>query len=273
LQESVQREMAFLIKAMGEYGLYVVIVGVWPQDHRLSYFNGDLDGRVVDLPLNWTDADLRSVLARGSKALRVEISEEIVADLVRESYGGVGLLQRLVEAYCRAEGVSKSTSFLKPRVRLHDLEKWNAALAGVAGEMHGRYQTFADNFVRGMRRLSEGLEVYKYLLRAVTEATDEDLLQGLDSADLHRRMTELPGGEGIRPGDLTQALDRIDRLQVKIEINPLVLTYRKSDRRLFVADRSFYFYRRHGSPNWPWSRGDLVMTNDLALSQPLDLDN
>lgn len=43
LTESMQREFAFLLKAMGEYGLYVVIVGVWPRDHLLTYFNGDLE--------------------------------------------------------------------------------------------------------------------------------------------------------------------------------------------------------------------------------------
>lgn len=272
LREAVQKEMSFLIKAMGEYGLFVVVVGVWPEDHRLSYFNGDLDGRVVDLQLMWNDDDLREVLRRGSKSLRVELGPEIVSEMVEQSYGGVGLLQRLAEAYCRAEGVANTTFFLKRPRQLENQDLWEGALRSVASEMQGRYQTFADNFVRGMRRLSHGLEVYKYLLQAVTEASDADLLAGLDSADLHHRITQLPGGDGIRPGDLTQALDRIDRLQVKIEIKPLVLTYRPSDRRLFVADRSFYFYRRHGAPSWPWATGELELTNDLAAAQPLDLE-
>jgi hypothetical protein len=42
LDEETQREFAFLLKAMGEYGMFVVVVGVWPKDHLLTYYNGDL---------------------------------------------------------------------------------------------------------------------------------------------------------------------------------------------------------------------------------------
>jgi hypothetical protein len=36
---------------MGEYGLFVIVVGVWPKDHLLTYYNGDLEGRVEDIHL------------------------------------------------------------------------------------------------------------------------------------------------------------------------------------------------------------------------------
>lgn len=139
--------------------------------------------------------------------------------------------------------------------------------------MQGRFQTFADNFVRGMRRLSEGLEVYRHLLQAATDASDEELLRGLDSADLLARVLAQPGGSAIRASDLTQALDRIDRLQVKIKVNPLVLTYNRSSRRLYLADRAFLFFRRHGGPRWPWAEGEPEFVNDLARADPLRFDD
>src|SRR5260370_40396394 len=42
VSEQIQKELAFLFKAMGEYGVFLIIVGVWPTDHMLTYFNGDL---------------------------------------------------------------------------------------------------------------------------------------------------------------------------------------------------------------------------------------
>jgi hypothetical protein len=271
LDEKVQRDFAFLIKALGEYGSRLVVIGVWPKDHMLTYYNGDLDGRVDDIHLSWTDEELAEVLSRGSDALRIQLSPELTGSLVAESYGSVGLLQRLAEQLCIAEGIKETVSGPVRRVELGD--SFDVATGKVAEQMQGRFQTFADNFVRGMRRLKEGLEVYRHLLQEVTVASDEELLNGFDSALLLRRIGEHGSGSGIRQSDLTQALIRIDRLQVRIGVNPLVLTYGRSSRALYLADRSFLFYRKHGNPHWPWGDEEPVIANDLAESDPLTLDD
>lgn len=271
IDESAQRDMAFLLKAMGEYGLFVVVVGVWPRDHLLTYYNGDLEGRVDDIHLTWKDAELDEVLVQGAKALRISFSDELRAEVVREAFGNVGLLHRIASKLCSEHGIERTL----PRGQTRTLERDASlaiALAKVAAEMEGRYQAFSDNFVRGMRRLSSGLEVYRHLLEAVTEATDEELLAGIDSAVLLQRISSQEGGGGIRASDLTQALDRIDRLQVKIGVNPLVLTYNRSSRKLFLADNSFLFFRRHGKTTWPWSDRGISIRNDLAEQDPLDFD-
>ena len=104
--------------------------------------------------------------------------------------------------------------------------------------MRARYDAFADNFVRGMKRMTEGLEVYKHMLRAFTKGTSDELLEGIDSRELLRRIQDDAPEATIRQGDLTQALDRVDRLQARIGVQPLVLTYNRDRRRLFLADRS-----------------------------------
>jgi hypothetical protein len=270
LAESVQKELAFLLKAMGEYGLYVIVVGVWPKGHLLTYYNGDLEGRVEDIHLKWSDAELRKVILQGCDALRIKIPEWLMQTMVAEASGSVGLVQRLAEQLCRAEGINESRHSL-PRPTIGTAETWNLAKRAVAEQMEGRFQTFADNFVRGMRRLPAGLEVYKYLLQAATDASDEELTQGIDSATLLSLINK-HGGDAKRPSDLTQALDRIDRLQAKIEVRPPVLTYSKASRKLFLADRAFLFFRRNGDPHWPWMAGEPEITNDLCGTDPLELD-
>ncbi|MEF2977029.1 hypothetical protein [Subtercola sp. YIM 133946] len=271
LSQDAQSEFAFMLKAMGEYGLFVVVVGVWPRDHLLSYFNGDLDGRIVDIHLMWSNAELTRVVSQGSSALNVMISNQIEQQMVRDAYGSVGLLQRLAEGYLLAEGVTAATSGSRQR-QLTGGTNYLLAREEVANQMQGRYQTFADNFVRGMRRLPEGLEVYKHILQTATEATDDELIDGIDSAILLQRVLDHEGADAIRASDLTQALDRIDRLQMKIGVNPVVLTYNRSDRKLFLADRSFLFYRQHSSQTWPWSQGEPEIVNDLYIQEPLNFD-
>lgn len=271
LDERTQREFAFLLKAMGEYGMFVLVVGVWPRDHLLTYYNGDLDGRIDDIHLTWEDVELAQVLKQGADALRIEFDGDLVNELVNEAFGSVGLLQRLAAQLCIAEDIHSAHHGITKRqiVKGPSLE---TAKQAVAEQMQGRFQTFADNFVRGMRRLSEGLEVYRHLLQAATDASDQELLEGIDSAALLQRILAQKGGAAIRASDLTQALDRIDRLQVKIAVNPLVLTYSKSSRKLSLADRAFLFFRRHGSPQWPWAEGAPDFSNDLAATEPLNID-
>jgi hypothetical protein len=63
---------------------------------------------------------------------------------------------------------------------------------------------FADDFVRGMKRMTEGLEVYKHMLRAFTASETAELLDGIDSRELLRRITEEAPAAKIRQSDLTQ---------------------------------------------------------------------
>jgi hypothetical protein len=65
------------------------------------------------------------------------------------------------------------------------------------------YTPFADNFIRGMRRLPQGLEVYRHLLHAATDASDLELMAGIDSNVLLQRIWAQAGGNGIRLSDLT----------------------------------------------------------------------
>jgi hypothetical protein len=136
--------------------------------------------------------------------------------------------------------------------------------------MRPRYEAFADNFIRGMRRLPEGLEVYRHLLHTLAVTPDEQLLDGIDAKELHRRIIE-HANVSITKSTLISTLERVDRLQARMEIRPIVLTYSRYSQRVFVVDRSFLFFRKYGDAKWPWEEEEFEPTNDLALEDPLEL--
>jgi hypothetical protein len=269
LSEQSQKDWAYMLKALGEYGVYPIMVGIWPQDHLLTYYNGDLDGRVEDLHLSWSEEELLEVLEKGTEALNCTFDEPLRNSIVRDSYGNVGLLQRLAERTCLMAGVTGTSA---DRVDIFLDATYTDATTDVAEGMQGRFQAFADNFVRGMRRMPQGLEVYRHLLQTVTESEDQSLLKGIDSADLLAKITAHGDDANIRASDLTQALDRVDRLQAKINIHPPVLTYNRASRKIFLGDRAFLFYRRFGTQDWPWAKGE-SLENDLAEQEPLDFED
>lgn|SRR5487761_437455 len=267
VSEENRRETAFLIKALGDYEVFVIVVGVWPHDHLMSYYNGDLEGRIEDIHLRWSSSELEKVLNLGAANLGISFSPNVRETLISDAYGNVGLLQRLAKALCLEEGIEEARS---DAPFITSGESLDRARAAVANSMRTRYESFADNFVQGLRRLKEGLEVYRYLLQVVTEATDTDLESGLQRNELLGRIKALSGGQ-IRQSDLTNALQRLDRLQAKIGVKPLILTYSRDSQRLWVVDKSFLFFRKYGTPNWPWEEVDFSIVNDLANSDPLDV--
>jgi len=269
VSESRRQELAFILKALGDYGVGVIVVGIWPQDHLLTYYNGDLDGRVEDIRLEWSPEELEQVLLQGSEALNLTMTPGLRAALVEDAYGNVGLLQRLAEQVCIAENIGSRCD----RSRALDVGlSLDSAREVVAESMNQRFEAFADGFVRGMKRMTEGLEVYKHLLRTFTHADDADLLSGIDSKELLTRINS--DEEKIRQSDLTQGLERIDRLQVKIEVQPIVLAYSRSRRRIYLADRAFLFFRKYGKPTWPWDEDETFRSSIDAMpeQEPLDLD-
>ncbi len=260
-----QRIFAYWMKALGEYGCHLVVIGVWAQNHLLTYFNGDLEGRVDDIHLKWTPTELHAVLDQGADALDIHFSKELADSLVNDAYENVGLLHRLAQRICTLANVNG----LPPGTMIEPNGILSLARSDVAEQMSGRFETFAANFVRGMRRMPEGLVVYLHLLRAFTEADDAVLTgKGMDARDLlHAIQVE---GTSLRGSDLTQALERIDQLQVKIEVSPPVLSYHRPGKRVQLVDRSFLFFRKYGEHSWPWQEDDEI-TNDLADSDPLSI--
>ncbi len=269
VSEENRKAFAFILKALGDYGVYVILVGIWPEDHLLTYYNGNLDGRVEDLRLVWADEDLAAVLDKGGDALNIAMTDGLVSALVGDAFGNVGLIQRLAEQVCINAGVLERQD---DRKTIDVGSELDAARVAVSERMTARYDAFADDFVRGMKRMKQGLAVYKHLLRAFTASKTEDLIEGIDSSDLLERIQGSHPDPPIRGSDLTQALDRVDRLQAKIGVQPPVLTYNNDRRRLFLADRSFLFYRQHGDPTWPWEKDETFMSLIEAAPDDGQLD-
>jgi len=185
LSNACLQELSFVMRALGGYGLHLQIAGIWPQDHLLTYYNGDLVGRVDDIHLAWTDIELDAVLRAGSRALNIEMSTNLRRMLVNDAAGNVGLLQQLAEAICREEGIfsSQGTSqYLTPGPSLE------RARTAVAESMRGRFEAFAENFDNGARSVYAGVPEPLVILKTLIGCSDEELLRGVQSDDLRERI-------------------------------------------------------------------------------------
>jgi hypothetical protein len=121
--------------------------------------------------------------------------------------------------------------------------------------MRGRYLGFANNFVQGPSATSSTGEVYGHLLRALFDFDDDELRAGISQRALAQRV-EMNAPGMVRPSVLSQALLRMDRVQDRVRVRPVVFIYDNDARRVELADKALLFYRRYGDPLWPWDQPD-----------------
>jgi hypothetical protein len=262
LTEEVQRDVSFLLKAFLGYRISLVIIGVWPQDNYLSYYNGDLSGRVDDVYLTWSDAELKAVLQQGAAALNIEFSPELEHGMIEAAVGNVGTLQRLAEAVCLRFSIYETA---REKRSINSMNSLQEAYREVAASMGGRYVTFSQRFIQGLRRLSRGRRSYEILLRAIVESNDEDVLLGLTV----EQILDFAASKDVTVtrNSLQSAMLNISSLQAKMEIQPIVLSYDHHSGRLVLVDRSLLLYRRHRTQAWPWD-GDVM--DDEAPDEPVE---
>lgn len=97
LSTEERTRFAYDLKALWEYGCFVIVIGVWSQSNMLLYLNPDLSGRVREIPIYWSDEDLGRVLEKGGAALNIRFSRRFSERAVHDCFGNVGVLQKLIQ--------------------------------------------------------------------------------------------------------------------------------------------------------------------------------
>ncbi|MCH8987142.1 hypothetical protein IIA94_03195 [Patescibacteria group bacterium] len=240
LPDNVRRDVAFGLKALYETRVYVVVVGIWSEQNLLTYYNGDLTGRVEEINLTWTEDELNEVLSKGEGALNIEFAAGLKQQLVNSAFENVGLLQRLAEKICIETNIYESQN---DKTLLSDIELLNTSRKKIVQDIRQRYIKIAEVFREGLRAGSE-LLLYARIYNELIDANDNELINGIARPELLRRMQKHNMGQKeIRQADLTQILDRIERLQAERGITPLLVSYSRDLQKLFLNDREFLFYR------------------------------
>ncbi|MDW7774871.1 MAG: hypothetical protein SCH39_00875 [Methanosarcinales archaeon] len=219
-------------------------------------------GRIEEINIGWINEDLSEVLKKGEDALNLSFSEEIKNEIIESSYENVGLLQRIAENICYIEGIFDKQSETKVIDNIKSLE---LAREKIVSDISQRYTKIKEVFERGFKTSTE-LKVYYQIFKFLIEAKDEDLIKGIHQKEVLKHIQTYSHKE-IRPGDLTSALDKIERLQSSKKITPLLMSYNKSLREISLTDREFLFYRKYGNIKWEWLEDEEIdLHRDVNIS-------
>lgn len=244
-----RRRLAFDLKAFWDYGLLVIIVGVWSQENMLLALNPDLSGRIEELSVTWSSADLGRVLDKGGDALNLEFRDRFRTAIIDFSFENVGILQMLA---LRSLDILKISETLKGSSKfiVSDYSTVESAAMDYAEQITPLYQQFARDVSEGMRRKKNTTGIYAHAMAAIMSAEDKDLIAGLDAADIYKQAHARQ--KRVQLGNLKSILGKIEELQVDDEGRGLVISYNPATEKVTVVDRQILMYRRFATVPWPW---------------------
>lgn len=255
-----RRNLAFDLKALWDYGVFVVIIGVWSETNLLLHLNPDLTGRVVEISIDWSPQDLARILTKGGSALHIDFDPNVRDELVDLSYANAGLLQQLALLTLDDAGIKEKGIFTKRVLNVAHVE---SASMTYADQLNPLYQQFAKRVAAGMRTRKNATGIYAHAMAAIMEASDVELVNGLHARTIFDRAVRRQ--PRIQYSNLKAILEKMPELQVDDDGRGLILGYSPATEEVTVVDRQLLLYRRCATVRWPWE--ELISEADAAGGQ------
>lgn len=246
LNDDIQKQLAFDLRAFQELGVRFVVLGVWREKNRMAQFNGDLLDRVVEIPVEpWMEKDFRRVTSKGAEILAISLSEDLLAAAIQASFSSIGVFQELLKGICTEAGILE-TQYAE--VRIDDPNTLAKTIRAKANDYAARHQRAleaiaAGHATGGAKGDLPPLFLPYYLVRVLLEGGYEGIANGMRRSDIHDRIRAIHhrGGD-VRASDMSNLLSGLANLQSVKSISPPIIDYDSQNRLLQVVDSTFYFF-------------------------------
>ncbi len=254
-----RRGFAFDLKALWDYGVFIVIIGVWSETiccftliliSRGEWWRFRSIGPARILCASWKKV---------GSALHIEFDAKLCERLVSVAYANAGLLQQLTVLTLDDARIHEGGSFLSTK-KVGGLEHVENGSMAYAEQLNPVYQQFAKRVAAGMRTRSNATGIYAHAMAVIMDASDEELIKGLHARQIFERaVTRQPR---IQYSNLKTILDKLPSLQVDEDGRGLILGYSPATEEITIVDRQLLLYRRFSTVKWPWE--DLIREADAA---------
>lgn len=265
LASSERKAFAYDLKALWDYKCFVVLIGIWAENNLLLHLNSDLSGRVHELSIYWAEKDMAAVIKKGAVALNIEFTESVIKELISNSFGTVGILQKLVLGTLDD---LKIYSVQKALVSIDDKKSVEHAAMNYAEQLNAVYQTFAKRVAKGIRTRTKATGIYAHMMAVLLDAGEGDLLKGLPLGYIFEKAHERQSR--IQRGNLKAVLEKLDSLQIDADGRGLIMSYDPHQEEVIVVDKQVLLYRKYATVKWPWEE---LITSAEDSAQAYDPDD
>jgi hypothetical protein len=258
-----RKSFAFDLKALWDYGLFVVIIGVWSQSNMLLYLNPDLSGRISEIKIYWSPTDLSKVITLGGTLLNLKFSNELINRAIGLCFENAGILQALMlSTLDNAKLVTRSPY----QIEFDNVEALESAALFYADQLNPLYQQFAKRVASGIRKRNDSTGIYAHAMAVIIDADDKSLMTGLHIDQIYG-LAKIRQPR-IQKGNLKTILEKFESLQVDEDGRGLVLAYNEASGDVTAVDRQLLLYRQYCTVNWPWE--DLIREAEQQVDAESD---
>jgi hypothetical protein len=249
LSLDAQKTLAFDLRSFQELGIRFVILGVWREKNRLTQFNGDLQDRIIEVPVEpWSTQEFRDVIRIGSQKLNIEIDVGIQEKLIESAFDSIGVVQELVKEVCEGAGIEQTQAELKT---ITDIQLLQSAVEKKTSDYSSRHLRALEDIAEGRKsnRVTEDfspLYLPYYTVKAWLNFPFDQLVKGIRREQLEEAIKqEHHRARDVRPSDMSNLLHNFAELQREKGIVPPIFDYDQNTRTMRVVDSTFYFFLRH----------------------------
>lgn len=244
LEEDIQKEIAFHLRIFEDFNILFVILGIWREKNRLAQYNGDLQDRLIEIPVEpWTEEDFRRVIQKGSDDLRVSF-DHVLAKIIDSSFDSIGVFQELCKECCLAAGVEETSNNV---VEINE-QCLDAAIQRKLEDYSGRHIRSLESFMEQQAKTSDEVPLYLgyYFVRILFELDFKDIETGLKRKYMHDEIRKMHHrSDNVRSSDMSYFLHNIVQSQIKKSIVPPLFDYDRSTRTIKIIDSTLYFFLRN----------------------------
>jgi len=244
LEEDIQKEIAFHLRVFEDFNILFVILGIWREKNRLSQYNGDLQDRLIEIPVEpWLEDDFRKVSQKGGEALGVSF-DGVLAKIIDSSFDSIGVFQELCKECCLAAGLQEKSKSLV----VIDEKCLETAIERKLEDYSGRHIRSLETFVEQQGRTSDEVPLYLgyYFVRILFDLDFKDIETGLKRKFIHDEIRKIHHrADDVRSSDMSYFLYNIVQAQIKKSIVPPLFDYDRSTRTIKIIDSTLYFFLRN----------------------------
>jgi len=223
LPDNIQETIAYDLKAFNDNSPYVfIIIGVWLESNKLLLYNGDLSGRLNTIAADrWKDEEFREIITSGESLLNIKINSDTVDEIIKCCYGNVGLFQEITYRICEEYKVWKTQEKLKIIGNRIDVR---AVLRQLSKEESPRYINFITNFCE--ETINSKFNISTWVMKYIISCGEKELSKGIRLDTVYKKIQKVhPYGFKIKKSSLSQFFGRIDKIQRKYKVQPVILEY------------------------------------------------
>jgi len=254
LSSEQQATIAFDLREFEEMGIRFIVLGVWKEANRLIQYDGDLQDRIVEIPVEpWKQDEFKQVMSRGQELMNIRFAPAIEEAKLEQAHGSIAIVQELAKKTCALSGYVETSPASSPPI-ISDMDILREAVSSKVEDYSSRHVRSLEAIAVGRRtrtttEATTALNLNFYLIQVVVNSTYLELSDGMPRKTIEEKIKSIhPLANCLRPSDITGMLGRLAELQSNAKIVPPLLDYDRGTRRLRVIDSTLYFFVDNCNP-------------------------